>query len=384
MLCTIVLLSLTTLVLGLSPSVLNVSVKAAASTVASVDDIVIGVVVYNPTDKDIRVIARNNILDTSATRSFNVSDVNGKLVWFGGVRALYDLSASGIYMTIPAGGYVAVNHTNIGALYDFESSGTGTFTFEPIARFQKNSDNPPEVVDVPPVKVEVTNDVKRRNPYQRPTFPGRSDASMDPDINYLLTDVISPVSLRLFDKLRGESGDIPYFPDPPVTVFLFIAAGQSQSTPSSHLSINRGSDPAGICGDSGGVISYTITGYEFIDAFNGDVGYSFQTYLCDAFDSIADHQDCSNIGPTDSSQAGVIVHELRNQLAAFLLDEISYPDTTDVAYGCPAVASISAEDQLKNPDNYRVRISPLHPWDLITRSVAVSVSGLRLRILGFG
>ncbi|KAG6895037.1 hypothetical protein C0993_010254 [Termitomyces sp. T159_Od127] len=169
MLCVIVLLSITTLVLGFLPSALEVSVKVAASTVASVDDIVIGAVVYNPTDEDIRVIAKNNILDTSPTRSFTVRSENDGIVFFTGVRAMYDLFAGSIYMTIPAGGYVVVNHANIGALYDFESFGTGTFTFAPIALFQTGLDTPPEVVDVPPIKVEITHDVKRRYPF--PKFP---------------------------------------------------------------------------------------------------------------------------------------------------------------------------------------------------------------------
>ncbi|KAG6882324.1 hypothetical protein C0993_011067 [Termitomyces sp. T159_Od127] len=205
MLCAIVLLSLTTLVLGLSPSVLEVSVKAAASTVVSVDDIVIGAVVYNPTDKDIRVIARNNILDTSSTRSFTVRNATSGIVFFTGVRAVYDLSADGIYMTIPAGGYVAVNHTHIGALYDFESSGTGTFTFAPITLFQGGPDDPPEVVDVPPVKVEVTHEVERRNPY--PRLAGCSDTSKSQVIQDSFISLEEIAYNVLYDYFQSEESE---------------------------------------------------------------------------------------------------------------------------------------------------------------------------------
>lgn len=65
-------------------------------------------------------------------------------------------------MTIPAGSSVAVNHTGLGPLYDFETSGTGTFTFMPLANFQTGPDHAPLVVDTPAVNVEITYDVAKR------------------------------------------------------------------------------------------------------------------------------------------------------------------------------------------------------------------------------
>ncbi|KAG6855466.1 hypothetical protein H0H87_002419, partial [Tephrocybe sp. NHM501043] len=151
---------LATLALGLSAADLKVSLKAVHSTVKSVDDIVISAVVSNPTDKDIRVIAKNNVLDPSATKSFSVSGKDGK-------NATYDLTADGVYTTIPAGSSIAVNHTGLASLYDFETSGTGTFSFAPNSIFQTGPDAPAVVVDTPAVKVEVTNDVKKREFLQR-------------------------------------------------------------------------------------------------------------------------------------------------------------------------------------------------------------------------
>ncbi|KAG6864215.1 hypothetical protein C0993_009234 [Termitomyces sp. T159_Od127] len=232
--------------------------KAAASAVASINDIVIGAVVYNPTDKDIHVIARNNILDTSGTRSFNVSNVNGELVKFGGVRALYNLSASGIYMTIPAGGYVTVNHTNIGALYDFEPSSTGTFTFEPIAWFQENSDTPSEVVDVPPVKVEVTNNAQ------------------------VLQDLINEASLWANYTINHfpstSPWKMPYFSGGRLDVMAYVFGDIAHYA--KYKQFNCDSDPEGICDGSGGVILYTLMGYgpsqgKDLAEFNGDVGSLF-------------------------------------------------------------------------------------------------------------
>ncbi|KAG5644344.1 hypothetical protein DXG03_008641 [Asterophora parasitica] len=173
------LLSLATVALGLSSGDLKVTLNAVSSSVSSVDDIVISAVISNPTDKDIRVIAKNNILDTSATRSFTVKK-DGKDVLFAGIRvrrlfplahestdatplqATFDLTANGVYKTIPARSSIAVNHTGLGALYDFETFGTGAFNFEANKIFLTGPNTSPLVVDAPAVIVEVTDDVQKR------------------------------------------------------------------------------------------------------------------------------------------------------------------------------------------------------------------------------
>lgn len=55
---------------------------------------------------------------------------------------------------------MAVNHT-VAGLYDFESAGTGTFTFEPAVGFQ-TADSLVSV-SLPKVEVEVTEDVATRD-----------------------------------------------------------------------------------------------------------------------------------------------------------------------------------------------------------------------------
>jgi len=82
----ILLLSLTTLALGLSVDDLKVSVKALQTEVDSIDDIIISAIVTNPTDRDIRVFAKNNVLDGSTTTtSFTVSK-DGKDLLFTGIQ----------------------------------------------------------------------------------------------------------------------------------------------------------------------------------------------------------------------------------------------------------------------------------------------------------
>lgn len=80
-----ILLSFVALAFGLSTGDLKVSVKAVSTSVDSVDDIIISAVVTNPTDSDIRVISKNNILDPSATKSFAVSSDGDELL-FSGIR----------------------------------------------------------------------------------------------------------------------------------------------------------------------------------------------------------------------------------------------------------------------------------------------------------
>ena len=80
---TVALLSFATLALGLAAGDLKVSVNAVSSSVSSIDDIVLTAVVSNPTDKDIKVIASDNILDDQPTGSFSVTK-DGQQVVFSG------------------------------------------------------------------------------------------------------------------------------------------------------------------------------------------------------------------------------------------------------------------------------------------------------------
>ncbi|KAK6977076.1 hypothetical protein R3P38DRAFT_557517 [Favolaschia claudopus] len=156
-----VLLSFTAVALALSSGDLRVSLKPVSSSVNSIDDIVLTAVVSNPTDQDIRVIAKNNVLDNSATSSFAVSKGEDGVL-FTGVRTTLDLSADALYVTIPAGSSIAVNHTRLGPLFDFQTHGTGKFKFAPKTVFQTGYNADPLHVDTDAVEVSVTHDVAKR------------------------------------------------------------------------------------------------------------------------------------------------------------------------------------------------------------------------------
>lgn len=101
-----ILLSLTTLALGLSTGDLTVTVNAVSAKVSSIEDIILTAVVSNPTDSDIRVIKLANVLDESSSESFKVSK-DGKDVDFTGIYvspfALLSLSSRNGLLIVCAG-----------------------------------------------------------------------------------------------------------------------------------------------------------------------------------------------------------------------------------------------------------------------------------------
>lgn len=82
----IILLGLTTLALGLSTGDLKVSVKALQADVDSIEDIIISAIVTNPTNHDIRVFAKNNVLDASTTTTSFMVSKDGKNLLFTGIQ----------------------------------------------------------------------------------------------------------------------------------------------------------------------------------------------------------------------------------------------------------------------------------------------------------
>lgn len=177
MLSSILLLTFSTLALGLKAGDLTVSIKPVHTVVDSIDDIVISAVISNPTDSDIRVIAKNNILDSSPTRSFTVSK-GGKNATFTGIRASYDLQQESVWKTIPAKSSIAVNHTGLATLYGFESLGTGNFSFTPQTFFQTSLNSAGIKVSVDPIHIRVSKDVKVRPfHYRRTSTPTCDDDS---------------------------------------------------------------------------------------------------------------------------------------------------------------------------------------------------------------
>ncbi|KAJ7071948.1 hypothetical protein C8F01DRAFT_1101947 [Mycena amicta] len=341
-----VLLSLCTLALGLSVGDLKVSIKAVSSSVKSVDDIIITAVVSNPTAEDIRVIAKNNVLDGSATRSFAVSK-NDDSVLFTGVRTTLDLSADAIYTTIPAGSSIAVNHTDLGALYDFETSGTGSFSFAPNTLFQTGPDAAPVHVATDAVSVEVTHDVSKRELFpldRRTSTPVCSDSGR----LQILKD-----SLSYGRSLAGgAASDILSHPNGPEYTTYFGGNTQSDiwynmdriagdlSNESGDRNIYCSQDVANLCGPNTGIIAYTLV------VTSGGKIVGSNIYTCDIFfTSVGSTPSvCTNgYDSTTSSRGGVILHELSHATAG----------TADITYGCSAAAGLSVANKKNNADNYR-------------------------------
>ncbi|KAJ6583024.1 hypothetical protein DFH09DRAFT_1029491 [Mycena vulgaris] len=335
-------LSVSALVLGLSSGDLKVSLKAIASSVQSVDDIILTAVVSNPTAEDIRVIAKNNVLDGSATRSFAVNK-DGSPVFFTGVRTTLDLSADGIYTTIPAGSSVAINHTALGPLYDFSTFGPGTFSFAPVAIFQTGPNHAPLYVETPAVAVEVTHDVAKRALVPLLSTPTCEDGGR----LQVLTNALADARARA----GGAATDILSHPNGPEYTTYFGGNVQSDIwfnmdkiagdlASSGTRSIHCTGDPANICGGNGGVIAYAL-----LVTSNGVIVGS-DIYTCDIFfTSVGTTPGTCSGGydSTTSSQGGVILHELSHATAG----------TADITYGCSACAGLSVADKKNNADNYR-------------------------------
>ncbi|KAJ6507153.1 hypothetical protein C8R47DRAFT_1036963 [Mycena vitilis] len=340
-----VVLSLTALALGLSSGDLQVSVKAVSKSVQSVDDIVLTAVVSNPTDADIRVIAKNNVLDSSATSSFAVNKDDNSVL-FTGVRTTLDMTEDSIYVTIPAGSSIAVNHTGLGPLYDFQTAGTGTFKFAPVTTFQTGPDHAPLQVKTDAVAVDVTKDVGKREliPLERRlSNPTCSDGNR----LQIIRD-----SLAVARSMGGgAAADIRTHPNGPEWNTYF--GGNSQDdiwftmdriagdlASSGTRNIYCTGDPANLCAGNSGVIAYTLV------VTSGGAIVGSDIYLCEYFFSSISNTGgvCNNdyILP-QSSRGGVLLHELSHAIAG----------TDDISYGCTGCAALGVADKKANADNYR-------------------------------
>jgi deuterolysin len=312
------LLSFATLALALSAGDLKVSVTPVSTSVASIEDIVLTAVVSNPTDKDIRVIAANNILDgDQPTRSFGVSK-DGKAVPFTGALVAPDLSVEANWVTIPAGQSVAVNHT-VSELYHFESAGTGEYTFSTPGIFQTGPSDDALVVSVPDVKVTVTHDVARRHLLKRKpaqSTPACGDANRQ---RVLVDSLASARSLA-----GGAASDIRNHPNSDIWNKFFggnsqddiwyrfdIIAGDLASSGVRQIHCNT--DPANICSRA--------TAYTYIYYDGSGHITSSDIYPCEGFWGLQTTPNVcrQNIGDINNSLGGVLLHEVRLPSAWFWL-----------------------------------------------------------------
>lgn len=339
-----VLLSFASLALALSASDLQVSVKAVASSVSSIEDIILTAVVTNPTDSELRITVADNILDDANTESFAVSK-DGERVVFTGVRMTANLELDTNWVNIPAGQSLAVNHT-VSKLYDFETHGTGSFTFKPSASFVSDITQPPVTIDVEPITVEVTEDVTFRPLFEREEIPAGVRQSTvncgDGNRAQILRDSLADARARA----GGAAYDIRANPNSVAYNRYFGGASHNDvwwrfdmiagDLPSSGVrQVYCNQDPAGICNRASAYVLLYLSGGAIT---------SSDVYICDSFYNFPNTRDVcgwdiNNLGYT---KGGVMLHELSHATAA----------TTDVYY-CGPVQQLSPAEKFNNADNYQ-------------------------------
>ncbi|TFK97349.1 hypothetical protein BDV98DRAFT_632611 [Pterulicium gracile] len=347
-----VLLSLATLALGLATGDLQVSIKAASSSVSSIDDIVLIATVTNPTGADIRVIKTANILDSNPTESFSVTK-GDKIVDFTGIILSPDFERDGNFITIPAGESISVNH-NVAALYNFEEHGTGSFTFTPWTIFQTEFNGDPLTIDVDPITVEIVNDVANRE-----LFPSDSEMgafTSTPSCNDSKKLGIIRNGLTAARALAGgAAADIRNRPNSAAWTKFFggnisrddvwwrfdLIAGDLASSGNRKIFCNQ--DPANLCGSA--------TAYTRLVRSGGNI-ISSDIYMCSGFFTYT---------PT-SKVCTTLIENFYGSLDGVVLHELSHATvgTTDHAYGCGAVQKLSTAQKFSNADNYECMSLAVH------------------------
>lgn len=343
--------SLTALVLAVSAlaspvkreSGLVVTVSSNAVEVESIADLAVIAKIENTGATDLRILNFATIFDANRlTRSFTVIKEGEaeEHVKFTGVSLNIDLSLvddSG-FTVIPAGGSVTVEHTNLAEIYDFETAGTGSFTFEPATVFQIEEGNSLNPVDnlinldstSNSVTIDVTANVARRevNAEKRAVVTC-NNASQRSQIQSSYTEAKSMASITA-NWISSNSGSALYRSyfgnNSPTTIRNRFVTIANENSSSRTLSCT---DPYGAC--SGGVIAYMLiatTNIYYCSPFWSNVP---QTRLCSGT-SVAQR----NI------RGGTTLHELSHAVAS----------TIDVTYGCSANQGLSDANKLRNADNY--------------------------------
>ncbi|ESK88169.1 neutral protease 2-like protein [Moniliophthora roreri MCA 2997] len=338
------------IVLSLSVGDLDVSLKVVSASVQSVNDIVVTAIVSNPTSSDLRVLTVNNVLDTSATRSFDIT-ADGKEVPFAGIKATFDFLHESLYLNVPAGKSIALNHT-VSSVYDFSSFAPGTkFTISPRGEstiHESVDDAAPLKVESNTVEVTVESDLAFNHLFtpvesddleRRVSTPRCSDGSK----LQLLVD-----SLKYARSIAGGAAtDIRSHPTGPEYTRFFGGNNQNdiwynfdrvagdQNTNRDITCSSDNADARNYCSSNPGVIAYTVI---YSDGRT-------PIFTCDLFVQAGTTPSIcqGDFDSTMSSRGGIILHELAHAVHG----------ADDVTYGCSAAAGLSVADKKRNADNYR-------------------------------
>ncbi|KAF9262249.1 zincin [Marasmius fiardii PR-910] len=339
----VLLSAFTKLVLALNQGDLSISLKAVESSVKTVEDVIITAVVSNPTKGDVRVLAVNNVLDTSATKSFVITSSDGKEVPFAGVDASFDFSHESLFVNIPAGQSVAVNHT-VASTFDFSSFAPGSsFKFTSRSNvFQAAPNDEAITVDINSVDVTVTDSLSFQSPFTSPSSFVSTPTCSDGGKQQVIAD-----SLKYARSLAGgAAADIRNNPNGPrwnnnfggnnrddIWYNLDRVAGD-QTSRGIYCQQDH-ADARSYCTNNPGVIAYTVVG-----------GSVTPIYVCELFFQAGTTPsicDTHSYDSTMSSRGGIILHELSHAVFG----------AADVTYGCDASSRLSPADKKRNADSYR-------------------------------
>ncbi|TFK97353.1 hypothetical protein BDV98DRAFT_607658 [Pterulicium gracile] len=345
-----VLLSFAVTALALSSGDLTVKLSAVSPTVASIDDIILTAVVSNPTSKDIKFVKFNTVLDELPTKSFKVKKGDADVL-FSGVDVVPAITEDSAFVTIPAGGSIAVNHT-VSASYDFESAGAGTFTFDAITnlRVSEGGKMTHFALDAASVDVEVTADVAKRT-----VFPESANLRAS---NPVCNDAGRRNQLAAaLDEARAVAGGAAHNirADPNSANFRTYFNNHNRNDiwyNFDRIAGNYGGNRGLHCVDrAGGLCSNPgIAAYVWLVTSGGNI-ISSESYFCNwFFTSTRDlRSTCSGVN-FPSTRANVMLHELTHGDFA----------SGDIVYDCPGSRALGDADKKKNADNYTC--FAMHNW----------------------
>ncbi|KAI0092870.1 Metalloprotease [Irpex rosettiformis] len=337
----LITLALTSVVSFATPAkrapALEISLSAPTS-VHSIDDIKVTAAVTNTGSEAIKVLKYGTVLDGNMpTRSFTVSK-DGVLADFVGIKLSVDMNEIGeeAFVTIPAGETVTVDH-EVAPLYNFESLGTGMYTFEPVTTFQIIGDDAkPNAFEVSAAsfKVDVKHDVAARElkVLDKRAKNACTSSSYTSFISssYSEGKTLASIASSYVASNGANSLFKSYFGSTSTSTVRNVLNNVANENSSSRT-LNC-SDPYGAC--TSGVIAYTV-----ISTTN--------VYFCSLFYSeVTTSKLCSGTSVASRNiRGGTVLHELTHATSG----------TVDVGYGCSydqSLGSSSPSQAAKNADNY--------------------------------
>ncbi|KAJ2915629.1 hypothetical protein MD484_g4804, partial [Candolleomyces efflorescens] len=323
---------------------LTVELSTPSSSISSIEGLTVVATVTNTGTEPVRLLKYGTVLDDKLpTKSFLVSK-DGEAVAFTGVKVSVSLSDvdDSSFATVEPGQSVTATH-NLASLYNFESAGTGSFTFTPLADFVKVDDTArfveggqgyARVADVTSntLTIEITGDVSKRELHllEKRARNACATTSRASFISSSYTEAKALASGGVsYINSRGASDSLyrAYWGANPTSRVISVLNGvANENSASRTLNCN---DPYGAC--TGGVIAYTVIATTNI-------------YFCNIF---------FNEVPSTSLCSGTTVAS-RNVRGGTTLHEITHAvsNTDDVTYGCAADQALSDSRKIVNADNY--------------------------------